>query len=346
MTNSVSGAGLDTWLRIVGSVAALGIVPTIVAVIARWIAFALDPTLAGATFLVPALPPVDLVFLGGRLLLSLPTVVVPLLLLSAPAFAPHRAQVRALQRIKDANRSLEEGTAALRDLTRRMIHGLVKPESTKTELDALLAEAERLLNTTQQEQAEAEEARREVDRILLPTAARTYPITRFGLGFSSRRWFIGFLAAAVYFVVASLALVNFPSGFVALLTLVAAFVLLLRAVMLSQSLRFATLAPSIIVALAGATISGAFDYRLPVGTFEAPAVPSGIYAHVGTADGKTYVVPCERRADRVVAIPSATVTRVTFEPPRDRPASPSLLGLLFAPGSSLAVGALLDCREP
>lgn len=329
-------------------IGALGVVPVLVAVVARWLAFAMDPTLRDAIFLVPALPAADLAFTGGRILLSPPTLTLAVfLVVSTVAFGPHRARARAAVKLEKSLEEVDALNAVLPDLLQSMIRERLKPDQNASEMNRLADDAERYIAAAELERTNVQAAMQEMKRITLPSDNRTYPIRRFGWLFASRWVVLGLIFGALYFL-AGLVLTGFPSGFVTNLTMVGSVLLLLRAAVSADGLGLSSIAPSVILAIAGATASGAFEYRAPIGIFqwETAVGPPGRYAHVGAADDTTYLVSCDTQDEGVLAIPSSVIDGVTFVSTTEPRTGPNLVELVAGSDRPLLVGPLLGCRSP
>jgi len=339
---------ITTVLQLLAGTAAVGSLLVVVGVTVRFLAFAMDDDLHGATSFARSLPPSDLAFLGAQELLSPVTTLFALfaVVLSMLATTPRIARLRALLQFRAAGKEIESRAPALDELNSQIARELLRTDPDRGRLIRLVEDATRTRDELKAARDEMEEQYRQAEQVPDPASGRSYPILKFGIAFASRRIYYGTIAVVALFLFGQVLTRNFPRVLIENIAVLGSVGLLIHGLFWQGSLRPARLLFAAAIAIAGATATGAMAYRNPIGLFEwipGASLADGRYASIGESDGTTYVVSCSHTSGGVEAVPSSSVRRVTYSSLLDEASGPSLIDMVMAPGSTPRVGALLGC---
>ena len=339
---------ITTFLQVLAGTAGVGSVLLVVGVTVRFLAFAMDDDLRGATFFASSLPPSELAFLGAQELLSPITTLFVLfaMVLSFLATTARIARLRAPLQFIAAGKEIDSRVPSLEEFNSQMIRELLKTELDRPRLNTLVEDAARTLQEFKAARDEMAKQYRQAERIPDPASGRSYPIIKFGIAFASRRIYYGAIAVAALLLFWQALPHNFPRVLIESIAILGSVGLLFHGLFWEGSMRPARLLFGAVVAISGATATGAMAYRSPIGLIEwtpGASLTDGRYASIGESNGTTYVVACSQTSGGIEAVPSASVLRVTYSSPLNEATGPSLLDLVMAPGSTPRVGALLGC---
>lgn len=338
--NDARSGSLLSFVQIAGGLIALGALLPLLGVGVRWLSFSLDLNLRAAAHLALHLPPAELAFVGGKMLLSFPTSFFALYLLLVVLALGTR--IEAGRKMRTAGRRIEERSEQIDKLASEVSREVLSASPARTRVDLLRGD---LLQARQQIKADLEEMEHQFRTATAGIEKRSYPVKALGFAFSSRWILVAAVAWLIFAVLSSVAARNFPVAFAEQISLLAACLLLITVTWWHGIARAALFAGAI--AFAGASVSAVWSYRCEVATYEwsaSASLTNGRYALVAASDDTKYVVSCDQPGNGVVAVPANAVVRVTFVPRPGEPLGPSLLDPLIIPGSSVTSGPLRGCN--